>query len=314
MDALVQNFKNYFHEFEQKNPRRAAHYYVLCGCFFLSTEMLFVKYLPHQTNPFQNASIRSIFALIFNSLLLNSLSVPIYRDIKVAFKGLCTRGLIGFSILMGMYTTFKYIPLGEGMVLLFMSPIWAFIMGKIILKEHFKVIDIILCIVTLFGVYLIFNPNVFGETTENDDRIYDNKKIGIILALTTSLIRAFSMVLVRSLSGKVDVISINQFQYVFSSVLGAVALLFLGNIYRYSLWDYFLLFLLGFFGCFGQYLGARSLKFENPGIVGTLGNVTILFSFIYDCIILNSKFEIFSVVGCILIIISTIFTLLINKK
>lgn len=319
---IYENIRKVFEAIESKNPRRAAHYYALMTCFFLSTEMLIIKeYIPNG-DTFQKASMRSFFAIIFNIFFMDIFSISFYKEIKEnSMKGLLSRGIMGWLVIICYYTTFVYISLSEGMVLILMSPLWTFFIGKILIKENFKFIDIILCLIGLFGVFLILNPRFYENNSsnsenENDDSFTKNhrKMMGIFFAIITSLIRTFSTLMIKSLSKNISSITINHFHYLFTYLLSILVSLFIGELYIYSFSEYFFLFVCGFVATCGQFLATKAISLESPGIIGSLGNFSVVVTFFYDFIILNSHLEILSIVGCICIIVSTVGILLIYKS
>ena len=299
--------KNFFINCETSQPKSTAHAYAIVASFMMSVEMFIIKFISSKQNPFHLVLVRSIFALSANSYVIANCQIPIYKDIKGQyFWNLCFRGFLGFIVLCGMYLTFSFISLSEGMVLILLSPIWTLIFGKILMNENFEAKNIFLCILSIFGVYLILDSKVEASSGKN-------AIVGTCLALGTGILRALASLLVKSLTNKISIFTINQFHYLMSILFCSIMLMFLTNLNEMNMGEYINVAFAGFLGFSGQTIGVRAISLENPGIVGSLNYCSVIFSFFFDIIILGSDLYFMSIIGCVLISFSTV-TILITKK
>lgn len=299
------NVKSFIINCEASRPKSTSHAYAILASFFLSLELFILKFISSNQNSFHFALVRSTFALLANSWAIEVFKTPIFKDIRGKFFGnLCTRGFLGFVVIVGMYATFSFISLSEGMVLILMTPIWTFILGKLIMGQNFKAKNIPLCLLSLVGVYLVFNSNISQANSGK------NQLIGACLALGIGIIRAFANILVKSLTNKVALLSINQFHYIVTILCCSILLIFINNLNDFTLLEYICVAFAGFIGFIAQNIGVRAIFLENPGIIQSLQYSSIIFSLFFDFLILGAEIHLLSVIGCLLIVASTILIIL----
>ena len=81
---------------------------------------------------------------------------------------LIIRGLLGGTTLILIFYSFQKLPLGDASAIIFSSSIYTLILARILLKEKFVYLDIIVLIATIAGVILVSKPTIiFSQQSEN---------------------------------------------------------------------------------------------------------------------------------------------------
>ena len=141
---------------------------------------------------------------------------------------LLARGAFGTTAMMASFYAVKHLPIGEAIVLVFMSPIFTGIVSRVFLKEPWGWFEAGASAMSLVGVVCIARPNfIFGRLTSHAHNLHFNSTnttgtvvsehtngndiFAICVALLAALSMSFALVIARKLGGKVHFLIVTMY-------------------------------------------------------------------------------------------------------
>jgi len=213
---------------------------------------------------------------------------------------LCVRGGVGFIALSCYYFSITKMTLGDAVVLSFTSPVFTAISAVFILKEKWERYDIIGAILSMVGVVLIARPGfLFGGAKEASD---DNTRLfAVAIALFGAVMAGFAYVTVRKIGPSAHALVLVNYFSVLSLICSPIAMLILKDFVWPSDDCWLPIFGMGIAATIAQVMLNRGLQLEKAAKATTMNYLQIVFSFIWELLILNNLPNYFSIIGAGLI-------------
>lgn len=315
-ERILVNISDRFLPFEERNHKTSAIIYMLMSSFSFSVMNIFVKFSKN-IPPYQVIHFRSFSNILICILLLRNKDQIIDSN-KTTYRLLLTRGVIGAIGLSLYYHSLYFLPLSVAVVLMMMSPLWVGLIGQIMMGEKFKFYQLVLNFVSLVGVIFILKPSIFFENPDLEIDINQTSSnfyyaLGVLLALSTSIISACVFVTIRQLKNRTNPIVIVFYFNFFNAIYSGVGLFYEKSI-NLNATELFYLIIIGISGLTSQISRSRALFLEKAFILSVVDYSQIIFGYLSDIFIFKNDLDFFCTVGCALIVCSTIVLIYLDKK
>ena len=265
------------------------------GAFWFSVMSFFVKLAGIRIPPMQIVLVRA--------LITAALSYALVRRAGVSAAGrrrplLILRGITGWAALSCFYFSLVHLPLGEATVIQYMNPVFAAILGALLLGERLGAQESAGVAASMAGVVLIARPDfLFGGA----DAI---KPMYVVIALAGALFSASSYVTVRKLR-ETDHPLVVVFYFTIVSVPLALPLA-LANWIWPSAAEWAVLVGVGITTQLGQVYFTRGLQLEPAGRATAVGYLQIVFAALLGIALLGERPDGWSVLGGAIIVGGTL--------
>lgn len=211
------------------------------------------------------------------------------------------RALTGTFSLSCIFTAFNMVPIGDATTIYFSSPVVVTIVAYFILKEPFRMLQLITCLLTIVGVGFISKPVfIFGVTT---DIHYPYMLWGQGLAILAAISSSITLINLRML--KTTPPSVVVFWFAASIILfGSLALYVLDTFKPIDLTDMLCMGLLSAIGLMSvteQYFLTIALQHEDATTISVTRSFNIVLAFLWEVVIFNETVIWTSIVGAILV-------------
>jgi len=246
----------------------------------------------------------AFFRMLF-SLIVLYLFAKKSKSITFIFsrKLLWLRSIVGSVAMLATFYSFTKLPVSDVSAVTEIRPIWVAVLAAYLLRERIGKGLVPLMILSTIGVLLIEKPH------------FEERNYAVFITFLASVLGAVVMICLRKLrdlDAKTIVIH-------FSLTAALVSLLYILifrdlDSYRniLDLHNLGMLTGIGISGTIGQLFMTKAFAYGRASIVSSTGYVKVGFSAMYDLFIFNSIFELYSIIGMIMILIST--TLLFNSS
>ncbi|ROV92308.1 hypothetical protein VSDG_07280 [Cytospora chrysosperma] len=232
-------------------------------------------------------------------------------------KLLLLRAFGGFLGVFGLYYSLRYLNLSEATVITFMMPLVASFGGYLLLGSLISWLEILLSVVSLFGVLLVASPDaIFSATvdapaTGGPDAVNLVSRIWALCVGLLGVCGSAAAFLCMSVIGKTEnPLTVVNYFAALCTVVSVIALLVLpglgfqapGNV-----WEWALLFSSGLSGFLMQFLITLSLQAEKSLVAVNMVYTQIVFALTLDGIVFHTIPHAVSLLGCALIMGSAVF-------
>lgn len=284
--------------FQHVHRKRGLLYALLCALLVTTTD-LFVKLVIDEMSALQLVSIRMTISLMCTipTLLLMEDGRYLKYDTQNEYKLLIIRSLFATTSTIFIVIAFSYADMGSVIAVINSMPIFAGLISRILLKEKFTKIEVLLSVMSLIGVLLISQPPfIFHRNPGSKD---GGHFVGTLFALAGAIVTGASFVLSRILSQR-NVRSItNLFHY---ALIGAVVGIPLNSFI--GVWSIpqcgkvrIYLVLIGILNTTQQFLLIKALEIEKAVRVTVTLTLNIFFAFAFQFIFLAEVPGIYSILG-----------------
>lgn len=236
----------------------------------------------------------------------------------------------------GSYLSLEYINLGDSTAIVY-SPIWTSILGCLLLKEPFKVIQVFAIPASLVGIILIGHPSLITDQFSSSSSAQSNAEVqvipvvdsmdwpeetsapieylthqydfehrwpGLVLALASSLAVAFTYITFRVNSS--TPIQTTTFWLGVSTAGATIAVMTVFGFGQVGLWPrepiwYLIMFGNSFFTWIGQAFLQYALRYEAASLLSVVRTFDVLMTFTLGAFILDEKVPTTSLFGASLI-------------
>jgi drug/metabolite transporter (DMT)-like permease len=257
------------------------------SAFVFSISGMILKLLSSDVPFTESAFFRSFVGLVMVVIymLANGYSFRVKNK-----KGLLLRGLFGgIAMLFYFYGVYK-IKLGEVSILFQLTPVFVVIFALWFLKERLPRFFYWLIVLSILGVLMIVKPGFSSF-----------EGFAPLVVVLSALFSALAYICIRELS-KEHRVHIIVFYFCIVSTL--VTLPFVYEFIMPSLYELFMLVMLGVVATLAQFIMTKAYSLEQAGVVSMLSYVGVFFSVAWGYLIWGEELDLYSVIGGIIIIAS----------
>ena len=216
---------------------------------------------------------------------------------------LLMRGVYGTVSSMGSFMAFSLISLSDATTIQFSSPVFVTLFAYFILKEPLTVLQVLTGTITLAGVVIIAKPKfLFGSQFI----LSDNRIPGLLSAIMGAFGNAMAIITLRKL--KTAAVSVVVIWYSMAIIVTTLITLIIWKQFNWPMdWQtWALLLAIGVSGVCDQYFMTIALRYETAGPASIARTVTIVLAFIWDVLVLNTRFDWNAAVGASLVSVGVI--------
>lgn len=275
----------------EKNLKLYPIVLIILSCFFFSILAALIKYLSYFIHPFEQAFFRNLFSIF--------ILIPLFLLFKKKYikstkkKILFLRGFFGAITMLLLFWSYTLIPLSQAMAISFSTPLFIFLGGIVIFKEHTNFKTILVLLLGFFFTLVIIRPDL-------------EIKFGTIVALCAAVSHAITGLLVKNLTKTESVYSIMFYMVLFMSPLTFLP--------SYSVWKlpdsfniWLLLFLLALVGTTGNFLWTKAISIAPMTEIMPYDFSKLIFSTIFGIIFFKESFDYITLFGGVGIIVCNIY-------
>jgi drug/metabolite transporter (DMT)-like permease len=263
-------------------------WFMLFATMFFSLMNVAVKLLPH---------IPAVEIVFFRSVVSLVLSIGLLKASKIHIWGsnyslLILRGASGAVALILYFRLIQEIPLASATTILFLSPVFASILGIFFVKEEVRPIQWFFFLISFIGIVMV--------------KGFDTR-IGVIylfLGFSSSLFSGIAFNCIRKLNtSEHPLVIIFYFPLVTLPITG---------VWSYFGWvmptgmDWFILLMVGVLTQIAQYFMTRSFQIEEISKVASLRYLGIIYALIFGYLFFNEDFNYLVYFGMALTIVGVV--------
>ena len=236
--------------------------------------------------PFQVMFFCGFITLLGTTILL-------IKDKSLPFPHKARRDLFGWSAAGGffcfvhtaaVYYAFEELVLSEAIILASVTPIFSTLISKIVLKEAITWYKISACVLILLGVLISFNPTSL-VSLQNKPSLW----IARVVVILSSLCESFYIVSARWLSKEETHYASQCWWQACMSTIFAPVTFYFDDFQRLSSANSILLMLgVGLCGLIGDMGINYALSHENATLVGIISSFDIVYSLLWQAILIKS--------------------------
>ena len=269
---------------------------MLLSTFAFAFMNALVKYLIHYPT-FELVFFRSLGTLVLTYFLIRSQKVSLRPNLP---KLLILRGVVGVTSMSLFFLGIHFIPIGSAVTIRYIAPLFGGVLAVYFLNERIFPFQWVLYVLAFFGVVLIkgFDASIslFG--------------VGVVLA--AAFFSAIVYIIISKI-GKRDHPLLVVFFFMGIATLTGL----LGSINNFIIpngYEWLLLFLLGFFGFFGQYYMTKAFQNDEASKVAPIKYSEVVFTLSFGVYWFGEVYTLTSLIGITLVILSLTFSVLYKAK
>lgn len=316
-------------DLKHKLLKQRGIFYSLAAALFISFSGILTKYCTY-FNGSEITAIRYFFQFVVMFLIAIYKKEKLFGEVEQR-KILIFRALFGTIGLLVITLSFKLIDPSDTISLVNSSIIIVSVMSRVILKEKYTICHLLALTMTFIGVMLIAQPSFLisktshktnetfssqNETQLEIERMDLNRYLGIGFGLTGAFAASVVSILLKKLANNKVHFSI---AIIYASYLGLPVCSLISFILLYTgkevkpLISYFELLiqigitvLAAISGLTGQACMNFAFLHEDVTKVSLVRSTDVLFTFLFQYIVLNIHSNLFSVLGAMLILVSVV--------
>ncbi|MCG8306296.1 MAG: DMT family transporter [Cytophagales bacterium] len=263
-------------------------WFMLLATLFFSLMNVAVKLLPH-IPAVEIVFFRSLVSLIISFVILKATNTNIWGK---NHKLLILRGASGAMALILYFRLIQEIPLASATTILFLSPVFASILGIFFVKEEVRPIQWFFFIISFIGIVMV--------------KGFDHR-IGLIYLLmgfSSSLFSGVAFNCIRKLNtSEHPLVIILYFPLVTLPITGIWSIF---NWVTPRGMDWFILLMVGVLTQIAQYFMTRSFQTEEISKVASLRYLGIVYALIFGFVFFEEHFNLLVYAGMILTILGVV--------
>lgn len=316
-NSIIECIAYIFLNLEKKYKSTIVIVYISIACFLFSLYDLSIKLL-YTVPPAQILYTSNFLSLILVFTIAHFTNISLNIDNKKNFRLLIGRGIFGVLSLGTAIISFKILPMTEGMVIASTSPIWAPIICFFIFKEKIIVLHVILALVSFVGIAFISQPAIlFGKAeVGNQDNVYvlnDWRMVGYVVSLACSIFKVFVGICIRQLPKNFSPFVIVFYFVLLNTIFGGFLMINSG-FKTLNLFEICLSIFNSIIFLFSQIIYSRCFQIEKVGKVMILTYIQLILDYFYDVMFLETEINGYSIIGCLIIIISLLIFVLVKEE
>lgn len=214
------------------------------------------------------------------------------------------RGVLGFGGVLFPFLTVQRLSIGDGTVLIMLSPFIASILGICLLNEPWRISEILATLIALLGTICVIKPpSIFGDNVANS---YDS--LGVLYGFGAALCAGSSYIVIRMLgtSVKMPWENICLVQALAQLILTPLFCLALNEDFGMRLTTFQIVLILagGIIGAIGQAFMTIGMQREKSATASAMRMSDVLFAYVWQVLITSEKISILSIFGATLVVSS----------
>lgn len=226
---------------------------------------------------------------------------------------LALRSLFGYGGIAFAFLSVEKLPIGDATVLVMLSPLFASLCSWAVLREPFRLGEMVAAAIALAGVVLVARPPfIFGA--ENDAAPAPADGAGVVYALLASVCAGIAYTCVRMLgtTAKTPWANVCLAQALGQILLSPPSLVLSGQRLRVDLplSIFGIMFIAGFIGAWSQIAMTVGMQREKSALATGMRMSDVVAGFTWQAIFTNEKVTGLSIAGAFLVVISTIILVL----
>jgi drug/metabolite transporter (DMT)-like permease len=270
------------------------------SCIFFATSALIVK--VSTLHPMELLCARGLLQAIFISPIVISTGNSLFGD-PGSRALLLARAVLGAVSLIMSFASIHLIPLADAATLIFTSPVFVSLFGRMCLGEVCSWFDVIMIAFTLLGVILVSQPSFNFITMGSWTSV-----IGTVCGLAAAMLTALAFIVLRQLKHVHYSVTVFWFSTVLAA-FGAVLTVALDGFTIPNEWTNVMECVgIGICGFLGQILLTKALQIENAGPCAVARTLDIVLAFFYQITLLHDTPDWYSYLGSFLVVSCVLLT------
>ena len=272
---------------------RKAIFYMIVGGFCFATMGALTFDLGKKVDWVFIAFCRMLFSFVLVFFLASkSGKTPILLSRKL----LWLRSMTGTIAMLATFYSFTHLPVSDVSAITETRPVWVAILAVIILGERLRKALLPVTVLSIIGVLLIEKPH------------FDQRNFAVFVTLIASVLGAVVMICLRKLRDLDPRTIVTHFSL--TATIGSIVFILLFRdieSYRDYLQADIVLTLIGIgiFGTIGQLTMTKAFALGRASVVSSTGYAKVGFSAIYDLILFSAVFEMYTILGMLMILVAS---------
>jgi len=272
---------------------RKAIYYMIVGGFCFATMGALTFDLGKKVDWVFIAFCRMLFSFILVFFLASkSGKTPLLFNRKL----LWLRSFTGTIAMLATFYSFTHLPVSDVSAITETRPVWVAILAVIILGERLIKALLPVTVLSIIGILLIEKPH------------FDQRNFAVFVTLIASVLGAVVMICLRKLRDLDPRTIVTHFSL--TATIGSIVFILLfRDIESYKGYlqaDIVLtLIAIGIFGTIGQLTMTKAFALGRASVVSSTGYAKVGFSAIYDLILFSAVFEMYTILGMLMILVAS---------
>ena len=272
---------------------RKAIFYMIVGGFCFATMGSLTFDLGKKVDWVFIAFCRMLFSFVLVFFLASkSGKTPLLFNRRL----LWLRSMTGTIAMLATFYSFTHLPVSDVSAITETRPVWVAILAVIILGERLRKALLPVTVLSIIGVLLIEKPH------------FDQRNFAVFVTLIASVLGAVVMICLRKLRDLDPRTIVTHFSL--TATIGSIVFIFLfRDIESYR--DYLqadivlTLIAIGIFGTIGQLTMTKAFALGRASVVSSTGYAKVGFSAIYDLILFSAVFEMYTILGMLMILVAS---------
>eukprot|EP01016_Furgasonia_blochmanni_P041838 TRINITY_DN5492_c0_g1_i1.p1 TRINITY_DN5492_c0_g1~~TRINITY_DN5492_c0_g1_i1.p1 ORF type:complete len:339 (+),score=74.93 TRINITY_DN5492_c0_g1_i1:194-1210(+) len=283
--------------------------------FFAASNGCIIKTLSHL--PYMQVVItRGLMSLMINLVMLNALGIR--GELKNLLKTpMIVYGFLHFFCHVTFIVGVRYISIGTAIAIIGASPIFVAIFATLILKESFRLNDLLSCIIGFSGILILSRFWLFmgsSATTSNNNTDSSWFFAAIILVLN-AISGALAVCIQRKSAGSMDSLVISMFPLVSSFLYGSIIGVGVSVEWAPLSWMDWVKFVSnGIIFVFSYFLSIMATQFIQAFLVQILAYTCLVYGLLFDIFIFGKTPQSYDYIGSLFVCASSLLVLNRGKK
>ncbi len=251
----------------------------------------------HHFSVYQVVFFRSIGTLVF--------TIPLILKKKISFFGtnkklLLLRGILGVISLTCFFQSLNYLDVGTAVSLRYTSPIFAAIFALLFLKEKIKLVQWLLFFLAFLGVLILKGSGSNMNST------------GLLFVFLSAISLGLIFVVIRKIGNTENPLIIINYFMIMTFIFGGV--MTFENWKPPNIEELTLLSSLGVFGYVGQLYMTKSFQYHETNIIAPLKYLEVVFTIMIGVFWFEEVYNLYTLLGVLLILLGLSYNVYLNKK
>lgn len=262
-------------------PVRRGIMLMALSTVFIGLMHVLIRYVSAELHPFQIAFFRNLFGLVLFLPFFVKYGLGPLRTKRLPMHAL--RGALNIGAMLMYFMALAIAPIAEVTALGFTAPIFAALLGILILGEKVRFRRWAAIVLGFAGTLIILRPG------------FQEIGLGQLLVCCSTFLWGITLIVIKQLGRTESSITITIYMNLLLSVFSIVPAILVWRMPTLEAWG--LLFLLGILGTLGQVAIAQSLKEAEAGIVMPLDFLKLVWVSIFGWFLFGEGLDVFVWVG-----------------